>query len=89
MKSQGDAKSPQDLKKEKDRRQIIEAMRKRVPAAGSGIGCFLCKLIVEDFDQNGKLTSGPKDFNGHGIFPYEGKVEHIKIERPTLDIECG
>lgn len=84
MKSQDDAKSPQDLKKERDRRLIIDSLRVRIPDQ-AGVGCFLCRLIVEDFDLNGTLTNHPKDSNGQGIFPYQGKAEHIRLELATLD----
>lgn len=64
---------------------MVDAFRKKIPNA-QGVGCFLCKWIVEDFDLHGKLTDYPKDFNGNGIFPYKGKVEHIRLELPTLDM---
>lgn len=54
-------------------------LRKRVPDA-AGTGCFLCRLIVEDFDQNGRLTDHPKDAMGKGCFPYDGKTFHIRLE---------
>jgi len=85
MKSQDAAKSPtpQDQKRERDRREIIDTLRRRAPNE-RGQGCFLCKLIVEDFDLHGTLTGHPKDSNGHGIFPQAGKAEHIKIELASL-----
>jgi len=82
--SEGKPQTPQDQKRERDRRELIDKLRRRIPTA-QGVGCFLCKLIVEDFDKNGELTNGPKDFNGNGIFPHPGKIEHIKHELPTLD----
>lgn len=85
MRSQDVAKSqtPQDQKRERDRRQIIETLRRRAPSE-AGVGCFLCKLIVEDFDLHGTLTGHPKDSNGHGIFPQVGKAEHIRLELASI-----
>jgi hypothetical protein len=77
-------KSPQDLKRERDRARLIDALRPRVPSA-AGVGCFCCKLIVEDFDLHGELTGHPKDSNGQAVFPRVGKLEHIRLENPTLD----
>lgn len=71
--------SPMDRKKEADQSRIIGLLRKRATDA-SGKGCFLCRLIVEDFDQNGKLTDHPKDAMGKGLFPYNGKTTHIRLE---------
>lgn len=42
--------------------------------------CFLCRYIVEDLQQNGKLTGHPKDWAGSGLFPVEGKLVHILLE---------
>jgi len=84
MKSQDVAKSPQDLKRERDRLEIVAFLRKR-SSEGNGVGCFLCKWIVEDFELFGTLTDYPKDYNGHGVFPYRGKAGHIKLELATLD----
>lgn len=87
MKSEDVAKNPtpQDQKRERDRRRIIDALRGRAPNE-SGSGCFLCKLIVEDFDLHGTLTGHPKDSNGHALFPQTGKAEHIKIELATMNL---
>lgn len=76
--------SPQDLKVERDRRAIIDKLRMRIPDK-AGVGCFLCRMIVEDFDQSGKLTDAPYDLNGKGTFPFSGKRDHIRIELLSLD----
>jgi hypothetical protein len=47
--------------------------------------CFLCKWISEDLTANGKLTDYPKDFNGYGIFPIEGKEKHLTLEIGSID----
>ena len=47
--------------------------------------CFLCKWISEDLAAHGKLTDYPKDFNGHGIFPIEGKERHLALESGSID----
>ena len=43
--------------------------------------CFLCRFVLEDQAKHGKLTGYPFDYNGNGIFPIEGKVAHIQLER--------
>lgn len=42
--------------------------------------CFLCRYIVEDLQQNGKLTGHPKDWSSSGLFPVEGKLVHLILE---------
>lgn len=42
--------------------------------------CFLCRYIVEDIQQNGKLTGHPKDWSSTGLFPVEGKLVHVLLE---------
>ena len=54
-------------------------IRKRVPDA-AGIGCFLCKWILEDLTVSPKLTGYPLDSNGAAIFPRAGKIDHLKLE---------
>lgn len=44
-------------------------------------GCFLCRFILEDEKKNGKLTGYPLDGEGKGIFPVEGKMIHVQLER--------
>lgn len=47
--------------------------------------CFLCRLIEEDLRLHGKLTDHPKDYNGSGGFPVDGKMNHLKLEQASLD----
>ena len=49
--------------------------------------CFLCRLIAEDLEINGKLTGHPLDYTGQPEFPVKGKVRHLELEGfiPTLD----
>ncbi len=82
------APDPAEEKKERDRARIIEALRGRVPD-GQGVGCFLCQWIVLDFEKNGKLTDFPYDSNNKGLFPYLGKIAHIRFEAPRLDVKVG
>lgn len=77
--------SPSEKKKESDRRKIIAALRRRIPDE-EGVGCFLCRLFVKDFEKNGKLTDHPYDANGKGLFPAASKVEHLRLEMMSLDI---
>jgi hypothetical protein len=74
--------------KKEDQRKIIERLRVLAPDA-SGIGCFLCGWIVQDYDKNGTLTDYPKDTVGAGVFPYLGKRAHISIELKALDARPG
>ncbi|MGH9391893.1 MAG: hypothetical protein ACRD1Z_20005 [Vicinamibacteria bacterium] len=46
-----------------------------------GSGCFLCTMILRDFEEHKKLTGYPKDVNGAEVFPIEGKLKHIELER--------
>lgn len=78
------SKSPQDLKRESDRARIIMVLRARIPDADSP-GCFLCRLIVEDYDKHGTLTDYPNDSNGKGTFPRQGKADHVRLELASLD----
>ena len=43
--------------------------------------CFLCRIILEDFATNGKLTGHPNDIFGKGTFPVESKIRHIEITK--------
>lgn len=53
-------------------------------------GCFLCRLIVEDHEANGKLTGHPKEVDGKGQFPVEAKMRHVKIEKLyVMKVEAG
>lgn len=47
--------------------------------------CFLCRWILEDVKQNGKLTGYPTDHSGAPQFPASGKLRHIELETQTLD----
>jgi hypothetical protein len=35
------------------------------------------------------LWDYPYDFNDKGVFPYLGKVEHIRLEMPELTVKVG
>jgi hypothetical protein len=71
--------SPRDEKVKKQREWIVSELKKKIPDA-HGVGCFLCKWIVEDLARGGPLTGYPFDANGAPIFPRGGKIEHIKHE---------
>lgn len=80
--------APENKKRENDRRKIIGQLRGRIPDA-SGVGCFLCLWIVLDFEASGRLTDWPYDSNDKGLFPYLGKIAHIRLEAPKLDVKVG
>lgn len=60
---------------------LRQFLRGRVPRDADSPGCFLCRLILEDLEANGKLTGYPNDYNRDGIFPVKSKLAHIEIER--------
>ena len=82
--SEGKPLSPSEKKRENDRLRMLAALRKRIPDE-QGVGCFLCRLFVEDFEKNGKLTDHPYDANGKGLFPVAGKTRHLQLELISLD----
>lgn len=43
--------------------------------------CFCCRLIIEDWDTNKKLTDFPYDYNNKGDFPRASKEKHAKLEK--------
>lgn len=45
--------------------------------------CFLCRLIEEDLEKNGKLTDGDKQIDGSYSFPLVGKKAHLRLEGVT------
>lgn len=60
---------------------LKEKLRARVPDK-DGVGCFLCKWILEDLEKNGTLTKGYPEtsIDGKPLFPIEGKAEHLALE---------
>lgn len=55
--------------------QTLEVLKRMAP------GCFLCAMIIEDFEKNGKLTGASHDFMGDPTFPVSGMVLHVEVER--------
>ena len=53
----------------------------------SGVGCFLCSMILDDYLKNGKLTGFPNDSMGKGTFPAMSKVAHVRLEKTTQDTD--
>jgi hypothetical protein len=53
---------------------VIQELKKRSPK------CFLCKWIVENLEQSGKLTGYPVDHSGAPVFPRAGMIAHIRLE---------
>ena len=51
--------------------------------------CFLCKWILKDLDDHGKLTGWPYDYNDKPDFPVESKLLHLQVEPITVDIGQG
>lgn len=43
-------------------------------------GCFLCKWIVQGYDQRGRLVDVKGNLMGDYLFPVESQKEHLKIE---------
>lgn len=74
-----------DQKRENDRKRIIDLLRKRMPNV-DGLGCLLCRMIVEDYDEHGTLTDWPLDVNDKGLFPASGKRLHIELELRSLHL---
>lgn len=48
-------------------------------------GCFLCKWILQDLTDHGKLTGWPYDYNDKPNFPPESKLAHLEVERISID----
>lgn len=44
-------------------------------------GCFLCRLILEDFKLSKKLTDYPFESDAKGQFPVDAKLRHIELEK--------
>lgn len=42
--------------------------------------CFLCRWILQDIAENGKLTGFPFDWGRTPVFPVDGKNRHIDLE---------
>ena len=63
---------------------IIEKLRLRVPDS-NGVGCFLCRGILEDLVDDGKLTGALCGEYGHPSLPREGELAHLKLEGIILD----
>lgn len=42
--------------------------------------CFLCKLILCDDGEHGKLTDDPMTING-SLFPVKSKLKHLELEK--------
>ncbi len=60
-------------------KQITDRLRKRVPNA-DGIGCILCKWILGDLLDNGKLSGTFPDAHKQSMFPRSGELAHLQLE---------
>lgn len=61
---------------------ILDALKERAAA------CLLCDLIHEDLVKNGKLTDWSRldgEYANSKTFPKGGKINHIKLERFSID----
>lgn len=47
--------------------------------------CFMCRWILTDLVENGKLTGYPFDSMGSGIFPVKGKERHLELEKMSME----
>src|SRR4029077_9170054 len=61
------------------------AMLERKRPAWDGIGCFLCGWILEDLADHGKLTGYPLDTNDKAVFPVDGMLKHVTLEKGTYN----
>ncbi len=52
---------------------FLETMKQKV-------SCFMCRYIVEDIEQRGKLTGFPLDSFDKGTFPVDAKLTHVLLE---------
>lgn len=77
MNSSDEKNLEENRRRQRDR--IVAEIEKRAPGPG-GVGCFLCKWILEDLAKNPKLTGYPTDANGASVFPRAGKIDHLKLE---------
>lgn len=59
------------------------ALLKRRKMKRNGEGCWLCGIILRDFEEHKTLTDYPKDHNNQGVFPVEGKLKHIELEKAS------
>ncbi len=59
--------------------QITDRLRKRVPD-GEGVGCILCKWILEDLLDDGKLSGTLMDAHNQPTFPRSGELAHLQLE---------
>lgn len=48
--------------------------------------CFLCKWILTDLAENGRLTGQPYQYGGIPIFPVKSKVGHLKLEGIVFEL---
>lgn len=59
---------------------LKDALLGRVPNA-DGVGCVLCKMILQDVARNSRLTGAIFDFHEKPEFSPEGMVKHLLLER--------
>ncbi len=60
-------------------KQITDRLRQRAPD-GEGVGCILCKWILEDLLANGKLSGAILDAHKQPMFPPSGELAHLQLE---------
>ncbi len=60
-------------------KHIIDRLRKRVPD-GEGVGCILCKWILDDLLDDGKLSGAIPDAHNQPVFPRSGELAHLQLE---------
>ncbi len=70
----------EQLKIEPERlKQITDRLRKRVPD-GDGVGCILCKWILDDLLADGRLSGAMPDAHKTPTFPRSGELAHLQLE---------
>jgi hypothetical protein len=58
---------------------LKEELQKRVPDAND-VGCFMCRLILEDLKEDGRLTGAILDLHRQPVFTRSGQFAHLKLE---------
>ena len=66
--------TPLDEQKKRQREWVISELQKRAAK------CFLCKWILENLEESGKLTGYPLAHDGVPVFPRVGMLEHLRLE---------
>jgi len=72
-------KRQKSLKRHVLSEEILAMLKRRRRA------CFLCSIILRDYEKNKTLTRHPESWDGESVFPVKSKLKHIKKERSFED----